>query len=62
MRRKVKIKGFSYEELEQVFNHFPNYHMKSMLGDFNVKRKEIFSNRRLGTRVYTRIVIIMVLE
>ena len=24
-----------YEELEQVFNHFPNYYKKTMLGDFN---------------------------
>ena len=26
-----------YEELEQVFNHFPKYHMKILLGDFNAK-------------------------
>jgi hypothetical protein len=26
-----------YEELEQVFNHFPKYHMKIMLGDFKAK-------------------------
>jgi len=33
-----------YEELEQVFDHFPNYHMKILLGDFNAKveRKNIF--------------------
>jgi len=24
-----------YEELEQVFHHFPKYHMKMLLGDFN---------------------------
>jgi hypothetical protein len=24
-----------YVELEQVFNHFPKYHMKITLGDFN---------------------------
>jgi endonuclease/exonuclease/phosphatase family metal-dependent hydrolase len=24
-----------YEELEQVFDHFPKYHMKILLGDFN---------------------------
>ena len=28
--------GF-YEELEQVFDHFPKYHMKILLGDFNAK-------------------------
>ena len=26
-----------YEELEQVFDHFPNYDMKILLGDFNEK-------------------------
>jgi len=33
-----------YEELEQVFEHCPKYHMKVVLGDFNGKvgRKNIF--------------------
>ena len=33
-----------YEELEQVFDHFPKYDMKILLGDFNVKveRENIF--------------------
>jgi hypothetical protein len=33
-----------YEELEGVFDHFPKYHMKILLGDFNAKvgREEIF--------------------
>jgi len=26
-----------YEELEQVFDHLPKYHMKILLGDFNTK-------------------------
>ena len=26
-----------YEELEQVFHHFPKYHMKKLLGDFSAK-------------------------
>jgi hypothetical protein len=32
------------EELEQVFDKFPRYHMKIMLGDFNakVRREDIF--------------------
>ena len=36
-----------YEELEQVFDHFPNYHMKILLGDFNAKvgRENIFKPR-----------------
>jgi len=33
-----------YEEFEQVFDHFPKYHMKMLLGDFNAKvgRQNIF--------------------
>ena len=33
-----------YEELEQVFDHLPKYHMKILLGDFNAKvgRENIF--------------------
>ena len=33
-----------YEELEQVFDHFPKCHMKILLGDFNAKveRENIF--------------------
>ena len=33
-----------YEELEQVFDHFPRYHMKIILGGFNAKvgRENIF--------------------
>ena len=33
-----------YEELDQVFDHFPRYHMKTLLGDFNAKvgRENIF--------------------
>ena len=35
--------GF-YEELERVFDHFPKYRMKILLGDFNAKlgRHDIF--------------------
>ncbi len=37
-------KSFFYEELEQVFDHFPKYDMKILLGDFNAKvgRENIF--------------------
>ena len=33
-----------HEELEQVFDHFPKYHMKVLLGDFSAKvgRENIF--------------------
>ena len=35
-----------YEESEQVFDHFPKYHMKMLLGDFNAKvgRENIANN------------------
>jgi hypothetical protein len=50
-----------YEELEQVSNHFPKYHMKILLGDFKSKVREIiFSNQKLGMRVDIMIVMIMV--
>jgi len=26
-----------HEELQQVFNHFPKYHTKILLGDFNAE-------------------------
>jgi hypothetical protein len=38
------IKDSFHEELEQVFDQFPRYHMKILLGDFNAKvgREDIF--------------------
>jgi hypothetical protein len=38
------IKDSFYEELERVFDQFPRYHMKIVLGDFNpkVRRGDIF--------------------
>jgi hypothetical protein len=30
-------KGSYYEEVKQVFDHFPNYNMEIILGDFNAK-------------------------
>jgi hypothetical protein len=56
-------KDSSYEELEQVFDHFPKYHMKILLGDFNAKGGEgIFSSQQLDRRVSIRIVMIMGLD
>jgi hypothetical protein len=58
-----------YEELEQVFGHVPEYHMKILLGDFNAKLgiedtfKPTIGNERLhedsndnGVRVVNKIV------
>jgi exonuclease III len=38
------IKDSFYDELEQVFDQFPRYHMKILMGDFNakVRREDIF--------------------
>jgi hypothetical protein len=48
MRFNSAFKGLKdrvYKELEQVFDHFPEYHMKILLGDFNAKlRREDLSN------------------
>jgi hypothetical protein len=49
-------KNSFFEELAEVFEHFPKHHMKILLGE------RIFSNRQLGKRVYIRIVMIMVLQ
>jgi len=37
-------KNSYYEELEQVSDHFPKYHLTVLLGDFNIKvrRENIF--------------------
>jgi len=39
-----EAKDTFYEELQQVFDYFPKYHMKMLLGDFNAKvgRENIF--------------------
>jgi transposase len=52
-----------YEELEQVFDHFPKYHMKMLLKDFNAKLgRDNFSSQQLDRRVSIRIVMIMGLD
>ena len=35
--KSVESKDSFYKELEQVFDHFPKYHTKMLLGDFNAK-------------------------
>jgi hypothetical protein len=44
LRIKIMTKDSFYEELEQVFDQFPRYHMKILLGDFSVKvgREDMF--------------------
>ena len=52
-----------YEELEQVFDHFPECHVKILQVDFNaeVGRENIFKPA-VRLRSYIRTVIVMVLE
>jgi hypothetical protein len=49
-----------HEELEQVFDHFPTYDMKILLGDFSaqVGTENIFEPT-IGIRLYIRIVMII---
>jgi hypothetical protein len=53
------VKNSFYEKLEHVFNKFPKYHMKILLGDFNSKvlREDIFKPTT-GNKVYTKLVMI----
>ena len=37
VEKSDESKDSFYEELEQVFDHFPKYHTKKLLGDFNAK-------------------------
>jgi hypothetical protein len=54
------VKNSFYEELECVFDKFPKYHMKILLGDFNAKvGVEDNLNRQLGMKAYKKLVIIM---
>jgi exonuclease III len=40
------IKDSFYEELEELFDQFPRYHMKILMGDFNAKvGREDFLNQ-----------------
>jgi hypothetical protein len=54
------VKDSLCEQLEHVFDKFPKYHMKTLLGDFNanVGRKD-FLNRQLGMKFCTKLEMIM---
>jgi hypothetical protein len=52
-----------YEELEFMFNKFPKFPTKILLGDFNAKvGREAFLNQQLGMKVYRKLVMIMMLD
>jgi hypothetical protein len=58
------IKYSFYKEIERVFDKFPKYHMKLLLGHFNakVRREDIFKPTIRNERVRTKLVMIMELE
>ena len=62
--KRDEAKDSFYEELEQVFDQFPKYHIKMLLGDFNTKvaKENIFSRQQLDRRASIRIVMIMGLD
>jgi hypothetical protein len=49
------MKDSFYKEREHVFNQFPKYHIKMLLGDFSIKvgRGDIFKST-IGIRVYMK--------
>jgi len=58
-----EAKDSFYDELEQVFDYFPKYHMNMLLGDINAKvgRENIFKPT-IGQKISIRIVMIMGLD
>jgi len=62
-KKSEESKDSFYEELEQVFDHFPKYQMKILLGYFNAKvgGEKIFKPT-IGNESYISIVTIMVSE
>jgi hypothetical protein len=56
------VKDSFYEELERIFDIFPKYHMKILLGDLNDKVGRTVLNQQLGMKVYTKSVMIMELQ
>jgi hypothetical protein len=51
------------EELGQVFDHYPMYHMKMLLGDLHDKMEgEYILKSTIMNEVHIKIVVIIVLE
>jgi len=63
VKRKVINQKAVYEELQQIDDYFPKYHITILIG-YLMQRKGggIIPNRQFGMGVYIRIVQIMVLE
>jgi hypothetical protein len=52
------VKSSFYEEMEIIFDKFPKFDMKILLGDFNAKvgREYIFKSK-IGKKVYMKLVM-----
>jgi hypothetical protein len=51
------VKDSFYEELECVFDKFPKYHTRILLGDFDAEvGKEDILNKQLGKKTFLRYV------
>jgi hypothetical protein len=55
------VKDSFYEELGHIFDQFPRYDMKILLGYFNVKvgRKDIIKTDNWEQRVHMKLVMIV---
>jgi hypothetical protein len=50
------VRDSFYEELEHVFDKFPKYHMKMLLGDFNAKvGREVMFKPTIGNEILHKI-------
>jgi hypothetical protein len=57
----VDAKDKFYEELEHIFDKFPNYHTKILLGDFTAKvgKEDIFKPTIRTESFFSKLVMIM---
>jgi hypothetical protein len=57
------VKESFHGKLERIFDKFPKYHVKILLGEFNAKvGSEDILNRQFGIEIVTKLVMIMELE
>jgi hypothetical protein len=60
---KINKKDSFYEELEYIFDKIPEFYMNILLSDFSAEViKKAFLNRQLGTKIYTKLILIMELQ
>jgi len=57
--KRDESKDSFYGELEQVFDHFPKYHMKMLLRDFNAKvRRDNIFKLTIGQEEWKKLIIV----